>query len=95
MCTLSMNNAPGENMETLLTTKSISITELREAGKVLDRAGATPVAIFRRDKVVAYLVPVEAINATINTKIPDDDVRAILAKRRKSIDPTLVFLKDK
>jgi hypothetical protein len=82
-------------METLLTTKTASITELREAGKVLDRAGATPVAIFRRDTVVAYLVPVDAINATIHTKVADDDVKAMLTKRRKNIEPTLAYLKDK
>ena len=82
-------------METLLTTKSASITELREAGKVLDRAGATPVAIFKRDTVVAYLVPVDAVNVTINDKASDEDVRAILAKRRQAIDPTLTYLKDK
>ncbi len=82
-------------METLLTTKSASITELREAGKVLDRAGATPVAIFKRDTVVAYLVPVDAVNVTINDKASDEDVKAILAKRRKAIAPTLTYLKDK
>lgn len=82
-------------METLLTNKSASITELREAGKILDRAGSTPVAIFKRDEVVAYLVPVSAISATTNTKASDDDVMAALGKRRKNIDPTLAYLKDK
>lgn len=82
-------------METLLTTKSASITELREAGKVLDRAGATPVAIFKRDTVVAYLVPVDAVNVTVNDKASDEDVKTVLAKRRKAIAPTLTYLKDK
>lgn len=82
-------------METLLTNKSASITELREAGKILDRAGTTPVAIFKRDEVVAYLVPVSAISAATNTKASDDDVMAVLGKRRKNIDATLAYLKDK
>ena len=82
-------------METLLTTKSASLTELREAGKVLDRAGTTPVAIMNRNAVVAYLVPVAAVNVMSNTKSSDADVKAILARRRQSIAPVLKYLEDK
>ena len=82
-------------METLLSSKSASLTELREAGKVLDRAGATPVAIMNRNVVVAYLVPIEAINMISNTKPSDADLKAILASHRQTIAPVLKYLEDK
>jgi antitoxin StbD len=82
-------------MDTLLTTKSASLTELREPGKVLDRAGATPVAILNRNVVVAYLVPADAVNLVSHTKAADADVTAVLARRRKTIAPVLDYLEDK
>ena len=82
-------------METLLTKKSISITELREPAKVLKRAGATPVAILNRNTVVAYLVPADAVNVTPSNTASDEDVKATLARRRKTIAPTLKYLEDK
>lgn len=82
-------------MDTLLTTKAASLTELREPGKVLDRAGGTPVAIFNRNVVVAYLVPAEAVSITCRTKAADADVTAVLARRRKAIAPVLDYLEDK
>lgn len=82
-------------MDTLLTTKSASLTELREPGKVLDHAGATPVAIFNRNSVVAYLVPAQAVHDISHTKAADADVKAVLARRRQAIDPVLTYLEDK
>ena len=43
-------------METLLTNKTISVTELREPRKVIDKAGSQPVAILNRSNVVGYFV---------------------------------------
>ncbi|RJG02063.1 prevent-host-death family protein [Noviherbaspirillum sedimenti] len=82
-------------MDTLLTTKSASLTELREPGKVLAHAGSTPVAIFNRNAVVAYLVPAEAVNIIPHAKASDADVKAVLLHRRKVIEPTLKYLEDK
>lgn len=82
-------------MDTLLTTKSASLTELREPGKVLNHAGATPVAIFNRNVVVAYLVPAEAVGIICHTKAADADVTTVLARRRKAIAPVLDYLEDK
>lgn len=82
-------------METLLTQKSISITELREPAKVLERAGATPVAVLNRNTVVAYLVPADAVNVILGGTATDSDVKATLARRRKAIAPVLKYLEDK
>jgi hypothetical protein len=82
-------------METLLTKKTISITELRELAKVLEWAGATPVAVLNRNSVVAYLVPIDAVNVTPSNTASEDDVKVTLARRRKSIAPVLKYLEDK
>jgi hypothetical protein len=82
-------------MKTLLTKKSISITELRQPAKVLKCTGTTPVAILNRNTVVAYLVPADAVNLNPSTKATDVDVKATLARRRKTIAPVLKYLADK
>jgi hypothetical protein len=82
-------------METLLTNKSASLTELREAGKVLEQAGNTPVAILNRNTVVAYLVPVSAVSTTLTSNASDADLKAALTRRRSAIAPTLKYLEDK
>ena len=38
-------------METLLTNKTVSVTELREPRKVIDKAGSQPVAVLNRSNV--------------------------------------------
>ena len=82
-------------METLLSTKTISITELREPKKVLDKAGSQPVAVLNRSNVVGYFVPVSAIEKLDFTAATPEELDAALA----SLDqPTLAvnaYLKDK
>ena len=48
-------------METLLTNKTVSVTELREPRKVIDKAGSKPVAVLNRSNVVGYFVPASAV----------------------------------
>lgn len=82
-------------METLLTQKSILTTKLREPAKVLEQAGATPVAVLNCNTVVAYLVPADAVNVIISGTATDADVKATLACRKKAITPVLKYLEDK
>lgn len=81
-------------METLLTKKAASLTELREPGKVLEYAGQTPVAILNRNAVVAYLVPAGAVNGP-HTKATTEEVLAAFDRRSKVLAPVLDYLKDK
>lgn len=83
-------------MTRLLTNHIVTMTELREPQKVLDRANGKPVAVMKNSKLVGYFVPVENIPG------PDDFVEATLEevlesvrRRRKVNQPVLDYLKDK
>lgn len=78
-----------------LITQSASPTEPSESGKVLDPAGAIPVAISDSHSVVADLVSAAAVSILSHAKAPDADVKTVLASRRKAIAPVLVYLQDK
>lgn len=78
-----------------LITQSASLTEPNESGKVLDPAGAIPVAIPDSHSVVADLVPADPVIILSHAKAPDADVKAVLASRRKAIAPVLDYLQDK
>ena len=49
-------------MARLLTNQIVTITEMREPHKVLERAGYQPVAILKNSKCIGYLVPEEAVS---------------------------------
>lgn len=82
-------------MQTLLASKSVSMTELREPAKVLSAANNQPIAIMNRNQVVGYFVPVGAISMTTPTTPNRTDLLQVLAKRRSAIAPTLKYLEDK
>ena len=65
-------------METLLTNKTISVTELREPRKVIDKAGSQPVAILNRSNVVGYFVPASAVEKLDFSACATDEVMAVL-----------------
>lgn len=83
-------------MQTLLARKAISMTELREPAKVFAQAGNEPIAILNRNQVVGYFVPVGALEEqTAGNTVNDNELIALLKKRRPHIATTLKYLEDK
>lgn len=82
-------------MEDLLTNKTASITEFRDPGKVIAKAGGKPVAVLNRNRVVGYFVPVEAVEKLSFEPASDNDIKTILKQRKRTIAPVLKYLKDK
>ncbi len=44
-------------MEKILSSKTVSLTKLRDPAKALSKAGNSPVAVLNRNNVVGYFVP--------------------------------------
>lgn len=82
-------------MEHLLTHKTVSLTELRDPAKVLEKAGSTPVAVLNRNKVVGYFVPAGAVEDLSFEPASPEDVQAALARVGSEMKPVLDYLKDK
>ena len=82
-------------MQAILARKTVSMTELREPAKVIAQAGNQPVAIMNRNQVVGYFVPTAAIDPDRITVTSDEELTAILKKRRPAIAATLKYLEDK
>lgn len=82
-------------MEHLLTNKTASLTELRDPKKVIEMAGDKPVAILNRNQLEGYYVPASAVGKVELQEASSDDVAAALRKRKKTLEPTLDYLKDK
>ena len=82
-------------MENLLSTKTISVTELREPKKVLDKAGSQPVAVLNRSNVVGYFVPVSAIEKLDYTAATSDELDAALGSLDAASLAVNDYLKDK
>ncbi len=72
-----------------------SITELRDAKKVLEKAGGQPVAILNRDQLIGYFVPAAAVEKISFSPAEKGAVSKLLRKRRSKLKPTLDYLKDK
>jgi len=62
----------------MLTNKTISVTELREPRKVIDKAGSQPVAVLDRSNVVGYFVPASAVEKLDFSANATDEVMAVL-----------------
>ena len=62
----------------MLTNKTISVTELREPRKVIDKAGSQPVAVLNRSNVVGYFVPASAVEKLDFSACTTDEVMAVL-----------------
>jgi hypothetical protein len=82
-------------MEHLLTHKTVSLTELRDPAKVLEKAGSSPVAVLNRNKVVGYFVPVGAVEELQIREAPMDYTLKHFAEQKKRLAPALDYLKDK
>lgn len=82
-------------METLLTKKTISVTELREPKKVLERAGSQPVAVLNRSNVVGYFVPASAVEKLEINTATDSQIEALLDSLSDDAKSVNDYLKDK
>ena len=82
-------------MQKLLTTKTVSLTDLRNPMKVIKEAGSSPVAILNRNKVVGYFVPEEATSINSYTYLSEEAFNRLLADNWKTLEPVLAYLKDK
>lgn len=82
-------------METLLSNKTASLTELRDPKKVIEQAGDKPVAILNRNQLEGYYVPASAVGKISFEPAEEKDVLSALKKRKKALKPTLDYLKDK
>ncbi|MBU3625866.1 prevent-host-death family protein [Polynucleobacter sp. JS-Safj-400b-B2] len=82
-------------MEHLLTRNTASLTEFREPGKVLAKAGNEPVAILNRNEAVAYLVPVGAVADITTTPLGKEKLRNYIKNDLPKISHVLEYLKDK
>ena len=82
-------------METLLTKKTISVTELREPKKVLQDAGSQPVAVLNRSNVVGYFVPVSAVEKLEYSAASTAEVETLLGSLDDGALAVNEYLKDK
>lgn len=82
-------------METLLTRKTISMTELREPKKVLEKAGGQPVAVLNRSNVVGYFVPASAVEQLDFSAVSDEELGSILNTLDENIRAVNNYLQDK
>lgn len=82
-------------MERLLTHKTVSLTELRDPAKVLEKAGSSPVAVLNRNKVVGYFVPASVVEDLAVREVSAAETLAHFEARKSRIAPALEYLKDK
>lgn len=82
-------------MQKLLTNKTVSLTELRDPAKVLEAAGATPVAVLNRNHVVGYFVPKAAVEDITFRYATMEEVQRALDENMESMAPVLEYLRDK
>lgn len=82
-------------MQKLLTTKTISLTELRDPKKFIEAAGDTPVAIMNRNKVVGYFVPEASAGKQEYVYADPAEVKRVADELVKSHAHVLEYLKDK
>lgn len=82
-------------MERLLTHKTVSLTELRDPAKVLEKAGSSPVAVLNRNKVVGYFVPAVAVEDFEVREASVAETLGHFATQKGRLAPALDYLKDK
>ena len=82
-------------MDTLITNKTASLTELRDPSSVIQKAGGKPVAILNRNKLVGYFVPAAAVEKVSFEAASHEEVLIAIDKRKAALTPTLDYLKDK
>ena len=79
----------------MLTNKTISVTELREPRKVIDKAGSQPVAVLNRSSVVGYFVPASAVEKLDFSASATDEVMAVIDALDSKALAVNDYLKDK
>lgn len=82
-------------MEKILSSKTVSLTELRDPAKVLAQAGDSPVAVLNRNHVVGYFVPKSAVDQENFTSADPTKVAQLLEEKAEKHQPVLDYLKDK
>jgi len=82
-------------MATLLTKHIVSVAEMREPHKVLEKSGGEPVAILHGSALVGYFVPAVAISNETHRGAALKEVAASLVSRNAITRPVLDYLKDK
>jgi antitoxin StbD len=82
-------------METLLTSLTASLTELREPNKVIAKAGNQPVAILNRNEAIGYFVPKSAVADIELVHATNLELSEFLDKQLPKIAHVLDYLKDK
>ena len=82
-------------MQTILTNKTVSMTELRDPAKVLANAGDSPVAVLNRNHVVGYFVPKSVVGKVSFTYAEPGEVRRILDQSVEKHQAVLDYLRDK
>ena len=82
-------------METLLTKKTVSITELREPKKVLESAGSQPVAVLNRSNVVGYFVPVAAVEKLEYSAASDAELDTLMGSLDDNTRAVNEYLKER
>jgi antitoxin StbD len=82
-------------LETLLTNKTASLTELRDPKKVIQQAGGKPVAILNRNQLEGYFVPASAVGKIEYAPAEEGEVMSAMKRRKVKLQPTLDYLKDK
>ena len=82
-------------MERVLTSKTVSLTELRDPVKVLAEAGNRPVAILNRSSVVGYFVPKSVVDHVQLTYADSADAQETVDQSIEDNKALLDYLKDK
>ena len=82
-------------MQRLLATKTVSMVDMREPGKVLAEANGEPVAVLKNNRCVGYFVPAERVGDEADGYAASADVMSAFEAERARIAPALDYLKDK
>ena len=82
-------------MATLLAKHIVSVAEMREPHKVLEKSGGEPVAVLKNSALVGYFVPAVAISNERHRGAALKEVAVSLESRNAITRPVLDYLKDK
>ena len=82
-------------IQKIKATKTASLTDLRDPRKIIDSLSDGQVAIFDRNKIVAYLQHPSQVADRDYTYLPEGKVKEVFKKRKSEVQPVLDYLKDK
>lgn len=82
-------------MSQLLTTRVVTITEMRQPHKVLEEAEGKPVAVLRNSQCVGYFVPAESVEQFQTMSVPRAKLLQSLEETAEQAEPVLGYLQDK